>query len=215
MQLFIYNPKVNPNINYAGKTLPQDKAAPYVQPVDPNIQLNGKTLPADAIKPTPFKDTVNTPGYVSIGGVVLPPDTLITPIEAKKILVVTEILDGPPVFERITTKATKIEFEFTLRMYQQGGVNFNGVAGAPQNGPGPTNNVFAQEYLYQMWFRVFKPNSVLQVQNSMLNNLNISQLIVEEFHVAVVRGSTNIPCRLHCWENVVGQSLIIQTAPTP
>lgn len=206
MQLII----VNPNVNYAGKVVPRDRVPIKTFSPDPNVNYAGKTLPRDQQIPNPFRDTVNTPSLLTIGGIQLPNDSMITPIEGKKVLVMTAILDGPPAFERITTHATKIIIECTLRMQIQGGTTYRDTNKSPSGVSGPISNVFAQEYLHDVWFNVFRPNSLLQVKNSLLNNLNITELIIEECHVAVVRGSTNIPVTIHAWENVPGQSLIIQ-----
>ena len=105
----------------------------------------------------------------------------------------------------MATKATRIEIEFTLRMQNIAGTlyyNTNATTGI-------TNNVFPQQYLHDVWYSVFKPNSVLTIQNSMLNNLGITQVVVENFKANTVRSSTNVPCFLYLWENVPGQSLNI------
>lgn len=205
MKLFI----VDPNITYAKKVIPRDKAPLYTQPVDDTMIYDGSIIPQNSVTPQPFVDTVNMPGYFNIGGIILPPDTKITPMEGKKELVHTTILDGPPVFEHIETMATKIELEFTLRMQVQNGQTFYNTNTPPAGLTGPISNIFAQQYLHDVWFSIFKPNSVLTVINTMLNNLNISQLVIENCIVATVHGSTNIPCKIMAWENVPGQSLII------
>lgn len=205
MKLFIQDP----NVRYAGKVFPRD-ASPIKLPVtDPNVTYAGKTFPQDAVTPTPFQDTINTPGYVLLGGIVLPPDSLIVPVSGKKRLAQTTILNGPSAFERVYTLPTKFEISCTLRMQNIGGQTFYNTNTQPAGLTGQINNVFAQQYLHDVWYNIFQPDSVLAIQNSMLNNLGITQVIIEEVEARPVRGSTNIHCTIHCWENVPGQSLNI------
>lgn len=199
----------DPNVPYAGKVLPKDRVPIKIPVTDPDVPYAGAVLPRDKVIPVPFSDPSNTPGFINLGGIILPPDTVITPIEGKKLLVQTVILDGPSVFERVTRHPTKIEIECILRMQNQGGQNFYNTNNQPPGLTGPINNVFAQQYLHDVWFNIFLPDSVLTIQNSMLNNLNISQVIIENCVAGTVRGSTNIPVKISCWENVPGQSLIL------
>ena len=204
MKLFI----TDPNVRYNGKILPKDKVPIKDISPDPDVPYAGKVLARDKVTPQPFTDPANTPSSITLGGIVLPPDTEIH-LSPDKVIVMTEILDGPTCFEHITIKATEIEFECTLRMQNQGGTNFYNTNNQPQGLKGPINNVFAQQYLHDVWFKIFQPGSVLQVKNSMLNNLNISEVVIQHCQVATVRGSTNIPVRIKCWENMPGQSLIM------
>jgi hypothetical protein len=204
MQIII----TNPNVNYAGKVLPRDRAAVIMPTPDPTVNYAGSTLPQDAAEPQVFTDPTNTPGTVQLGGILMSVDTL-TFLNGKKILVLTHILDGPSVFERISRDPCEIEFEGVLRMQNQGGINFYNTNSAPPGLTGPLNNVFAQQYMNDVWTNCYLPDSVLNVKNSFLNGINISELVIETISVRPRRGSTDIAFKIKAFENVPGQSLII------
>lgn len=212
MPLFIRNPVPNPNIKYAGKTLPRDKGQPRTIEGDPNIYYQGTELPAGKIAPTPFVDAFNTPGTIILTNlsqsVTLPPDSKISPLKGEKHIAMTNILDGVPVFEHIQRKAYKIEIEGTFRMQNKGGQTYNNTT-PPPGTTGQVNNVFAQGYLQDVWNNAWLPNTVLGVNNTYLNGLGILQIIVESFVTTIDRGKKDIFFVLSAWENVVGQSLII------
>lgn len=196
------------NIYYHGHQLPRDKAAIRPVVVDPNVPYAGKILPQDKVTPIPFIDKTNTPGLIIIGGIILPPDTTMQ-VDPKKLIVETKILDGVVVYERISREATVIEFNCTLRMQTQGGQTFYNTNTAPPGLQGPVNNIFAQQYLHDIWYSVFMPDSVVSLQNSLLNNIGIFELVIEAAPFNTVTGTTNIPVRIRCKENVQGESLII------
>lgn len=191
MQFFIK--EADPNVNYHGSTLPRDKK-PFSPPVtDPNVNYNGATLPRDKVeyKPIP-KDLTNNPSLCIIGGVTLPGDTIVY-LSGEKNLVQSQILDGVSVFERIFRKPYQIEFEMVIRQKSADGENY----------------VFPQDELYNFWSKVWVPDTIQIVQNTYLNKLGISQIIIESIEPTTLRGSKNLPLRLKAWENVPGQSLII------
>jgi len=183
---------VDPNVPYAGKLVPKD-AVPYKDPVqDPNVNYAGATLPPDRVVYTPpLKDLTNNPSRIVVGGILLPQDCAIY-LDGQKQLVRSNILDGVSVFERILRDPYKIEFEMIVREKLPNG-----------------DYIFPQKEFYDIWSKVWLPNSVLVVENTYLNNLGIQQVIVESVSPTTVRGSTNLPLRLISWENVPGQSLII------
>ena len=164
MPLFIQNP----NVNYAGKILPRDKVAFEPIPVDPT----------------------NNPSLVTLGGVTLPNDTAIY-LNGKKKLVMTPILDGVVVYERILREPYEIEFEGVIRT-QEG-----------------NRQIFGQNEIDNIWSNVWLPNSVQKLVNTYLNKLGIMEVVIESITPYTVRGSTNIPFRIRAYENVPGQSLII------
>lgn len=203
---------IDPNVYYHGKQLPKDKVPLRVNEPDPNVNYNGLVLPAQ--KTTVKKqetDLTNNPSLVVIGGVTLPPDTIIT-FPGRNILVQTQILDGVSVFERINRAPVEIEFEFTLRMQQINGIAYNNttapsglaLAGVPQD-------LFPQAYIESVYNNIFLPKTIQTVQNTLLNGVGISQIIIEAFEPYTIRGSTNVPCRLRAFENVYGLPLNIST----
>lgn len=201
--------RINPDVHYHGKTLPRDKAPIKVFTPDPDVQYDGKTLPGQKAPPqVPFIDPTNNPKFLVIGTIQLPPDSKVE-ITNKKILVLTHILDGPSVFERISRDPADIEIECVLRMQNQGGVTFYNTNNSPSGLTGPTYDVFAVQYMEDVWNQIWLPDSVQTVNNSYLNKLNISQLVIEHVSAQVQRGSSNILLHLKCYENVPGQSLII------
>jgi len=192
MQFFIKDANSDPNVPYAGKLVPRDAVA-YVPPVqDPNVNYGGATLPAQRVQYVPVpKDLTNNPSLIVVGGITLPPDCAIY-LDGEKDLVMSNILDGVSVFERILRKPYQIEFEMVVRKKLPNG-----------------DYIFPQEDFYAIWSKVWLPDSVQVIQNTFLNKLGIQQVIVQNISPTTVRGSTNLPLRLKCWENVPGQSLII------
>lgn len=215
MAVLLFKGNINPNVPYNGKLVPQDKAPLRNDPPPASQTYDGKTLPQDKAAPvTQQVDLKNNPSSVEFWNInqttllaTLPPDVLIiTP--AQKHIVATKILDGVNVYERIWREPTEIEFDFVLRMQQIGSVVYNNTQ-PPAGSTGAVTNVFAQDYLNTIWSQVFLPDTVVVVKNTMLNGIGIQQLVIRDFTPATVRGSTNIPCKMRCYENVPGQSLII------
>lgn len=192
MQFFIKE-AVDPNVPYHGHILPRDKVQYTPQVPDPNVDYHGATLPRDKVEYVPpTKDLTNNPSLCIIAGVTLPQDTIVY-LTGDKMLVQSQILDGVSVFERILRKPYQIEFEMVIRQKTADGLGY----------------VFPQDDLYNFWTKVWTPDSVQTVQNTYLNKLGISQIIIESVTPTTVRGSKNLPLRLKAWENVPGQSLII------
>lgn len=208
----------NPNVKYAGYVLPADKA-PYNPPVtNPNVNYNGATLPADAVKPLPVAvDMTNIPQLVVLGtlassispfagivsspppvtgaalgngGIVLPADVLID-INGKKVVASTTILDGVEVTQHIRRDANRIVFEFVARAR----------AGSMWT--------FAQEFIDALYQKIYLPNSVIYVQNTLLNKMGITQLVMDDWKLTTRRGSINVPITLSMRENIPGKSLNI------
>lgn len=106
----------DPNeVHYHGKILPQDKAPIVDQVVDPTVNYAGKTLPQQAtLIPLAPPDMANNPKLIIIGGITLPSDTAMF-INGKKIAPIEKILDGVTVIEHVSIDAHKIDFEGTFR----------------------------------------------------------------------------------------------------
>lgn len=208
----------NPNVKYAGHVLPADKA-PYNPPVtNPDVLYNGAVLPADAARPksvtvdmtnipqlvvlgtlasniSPFAGVVATPPPVTgvalgNGGIVLPADVLIE-INGKKVVSSTTILDGVEVTQHIRRDANKIIFEFVARA--------------------KTGSMwsFAQDFIDALYQKIYLPNSVIYVQNTLLNKMGITQLVMDDWKMTTRRGSINVPITLSMRENIPGKSLNI------
>lgn len=186
----------SPNVHYHGKVLPRDAAPPAQPVVDDRVNYHGKELPRDAKLPDLIPpDHTNNPSLIIIQGLTLPGDTSIL-IDGEKILARDRIFDGIPVIEHIAREASKIEFEGIFRYTPDFGSTYP----------------FPQDVVDNYWTTVFLPNSVLTLTNTYLNRIGIMQLVVEKATLHTVRGSTNVPFRMITYENIVGQSLIVQTS---
>jgi len=195
-------PAVNPEQHYAGKTLPQDAVPLADVPIDENVDYDGSVLPADAIPYVkPKIDATNDPSVLIIGGISLPLDTAIF-LNGRKVLAQSDILDGVNVFEHILRKPYEIDIDVIVRP----------TGDIPGDIYQPTVNnqqVFPQDKLNNIWFNIWLPNTVLDVTNTYLNGLGITEIIVESIQPATVRGSTNIPVRIRAFENIPGQTIIM------
>jgi hypothetical protein len=163
---------------------------------DEIIYYNGHELPRDKV--TPKKqgvDETNLPSLVILSAglqdVTLPPDTAIY-LDGKKTIATSKILDGVTVYERIMRDPYSIEFEMVIR--QKNDLN---------------QYVFGQDDLDNLWTNIWLQDTVVNVQNTLLNRLGIFEVVVETITPTTVRGTTNIPVRLKCYENVPGTSIII------
>lgn len=182
---------INPEVPYAGKELPLDRAPLAIFMPDPAVPYAGKELPRDAVPVLTIPvDPTNNPSVVIIGSVQLPNNTAIY-VSAKKKLAMSQILDGVVVYERILREPYEIEFEGSI---------------ITQTG---NQYVFGQTEIDTIWSNVWLPNTVQSLTNTYLNKLGIMEIVIDSITPVTVRGSTNIPFRIKCYENVPGQSLII------
>lgn len=163
------------------------------------INYDGYNLPRDAksFVPIPIDATNNPKLFIANQetpqAVTLPDDTMIL-IPGEKEIVETKILDGVSVTERISREACKIEIDFVLRSKDSTGTTYTG-------------GVFPQKLLEQLWSNLFLPDTVVKVQNTQLNGLGISELVIKSVTPTTQRGSTNIHVKIKAIENVPGQSL--------
>lgn len=112
--IFLNNiPVVNPEVKYHGETIPPK--GPLVDVLtDPTVNYAGKTLPQQRVTPQPFGiDPTNLPSSIVIGDIFLPYSTNIM-IKGEKILAESQILDGVSVFEHISRKPYEIDFEILI-----------------------------------------------------------------------------------------------------
>lgn len=163
---------------------------------DPNMYYAGAVLPRDAVKfVAPPIDFTNLPHLITIGNgdnnLLLPSDVLVY-INGEKIIPESQILDGVSVFEHVARKRYEVNFECVIRATDSSG-----------------RQIFPQDDLDDIFTNVWLPNSVQKVVNTYLNKLGIQELIIKSISPDTVRGSTNIPLRMKCYENVPGQSIII------
>jgi hypothetical protein len=143
-------------------------------------------------------DPTNNPALVIINNVTLPKDALIT-IDGKKLLVNSKILDGVNVTERILREPYKIEIECVFRK-----TNSVGEINADS-----TFWIFDQESLNNAWNNIWLPDGVLKIKNTYINQLGVTEIIIESVNPIISRGSTNIGFKISAIENVAGQTLII------
>jgi hypothetical protein len=143
-------------------------------------------------------DPTNNPSRVLISGYQLPLDT-VTYISGKKVLAIDKILDGVSVVERIAREPYELEFECVLR---------------EKNADGQINSdytfyIFPQQALDDIWQKIWLQDTVQQIENTYLNKLGISEMIIESITPTTYRGSKNIGLRIKGFENIPGQTLII------
>lgn len=211
---------IDPNVNYAGKTLPAEKQVQYQgdPPADPNVSYNGSLLPQEAIKAQPSAiDLTNLPSLVVLGtlasivspfngvvvnappitgatlpngGIVLPADVQIKH-DLEKVVVETGILDGVAITEHIRRKPLNIYMEFTIRA---------------KNGQ---DWIFGQQFLDDLFQKILYVSGIIFVQNTMLNKIGVTQLVLLRESGSTIRGNINQPMVLHFLENIAGQSLIV------
>jgi hypothetical protein len=162
--------------------------------VDPNVPYDGRNLPADQVKyvPPPV-DLTNNPSRLLIAGIQLPQDCVIY-ITGKKVIAQTQILDGVAVYERILRAPYDLEFEMVLRTPNP---NING------------SYIFPQDDMLNIWNNVWLKDTVVTIDNTYLNKLVISEMVIEEISPTTIRGSRNLPLRLKGYENIPGLSLIV------
>lgn len=207
---------INTQVFYNGTEIPPKPPLAPIPQVPTTINYDGQTLSKIPAQFTPIpKDYANNPSYIVIGnsnlsggfgfglnilnGLQLPLDALIT-LNGKKILAEDQIIDGVSVFEHISRKPYEITFDFTIRP-----------AGTmPGTGNPGVNSPFPQVNMNSLW-SVWELNTVQTVQNTYLNGLKISSIIIESIVPATVRGSLNIPVKMKCWENQAGQSIIMSS----
>ena len=156
-------------------------------------------------------DQTNKPSLLVIGGITLPSDVVIF-INGKKILVLDKILDGVSIIERISREPYEIEFECVLRAFNDqttaslvSGIN-NGVTLNSDN----TIYIFPQKMLEGFWQKIWLPDSIQKVQNTYLNGLGVQEIVIENVIPTTFRGSKNIALKIKAYENVPGQTLIIE-----
>lgn len=193
-------PLPNPIVKYDGITLPPKPVALPILPEKTTIVYDGQTLqrvPAGNI-PT-IQDPSNNPSYITIGGVQLSGD-VVMPIKDEKILAESQIIDGVSVFEHISRKPAEIDFEFTI--YPPGVIQ-----GTASNTNAYNNaTTFNQQALNAFWINVWSANTVQTVENTYLNGLGITQIIIKSISVMPERGKPNIIVKLKALENQIAYS---------
>ena len=144
-------------------------------------------------------EVISYPVQRSLGGVTLPADVNIEPT-FEKFIVLDNILNGAPVTEYVGRKATKFTITATFRASYNGGqINANDLS----------NNIFPQSLLEEFFQQVFQPNGSISIQNSILNGLGITNIIVQSMKPKFTNGSYNIGLTLDCYEDVAGSSLLL------
>jgi len=144
-------------------------------------------------------ETISYPVQRIVGGVTLPADVNIEP-EFEKYIIVDSILNGSPVTEYVGRKATRFTINATFRAaYTNGQINANDLS----------NNIFPQSLLEDFFQQVFQPNGSISIQNSILNGLGITNIIVTKMKPKFTNGSYNIGLTLDCYEDVAGSSLLL------
>lgn len=129
-------------------------------------------------------DPSNNPSVVILNKVTLPVDVIIG-IDGDKVIAESKILDGVVVFERISRKPFEINFEFTCREKD--------VAG---------NYIFPQSTIEILIDSVWRPDQVIPVVNTYLNNsLNVFWVVIKPITFTTIRGNTNVIASIKCTES--------------
>lgn len=165
---------------------------------DGQLPYNGHWYPRegkDVVKVDP--DLTNNPSKIFFTvkngdnppkKIELPKNTTIS-IDGNKVIAESKILDGVAVFERISRDPYVIDFEFKLRELTQG-----------------LEDVFPQQYIDQYFNDLYLSDSVVKINNTMLNNLGILELVIEKISASTILGSNNAPIRITAKENYTGSS---------
>ena len=201
---FIKDAKVpdNPLVYYNGLILPLQAKKPVqntgtTEGIQEEINYNGGQYPRDKKQYNPpQKDLTNNPSLLIVGNVTLPADTVIY-LNGSKTLAQSKIVDGVSVIERISRQPYEIEFECVVRAQDAAG-----------------NWIFPQDALNNIWVNVWVPDTVQTIQNTYLNKLGIQEMVIETVTPTTVRGSKNIPLRMRGYENIPGQTIIVNPTTT-
>ncbi len=187
---------VNPEVPYAGHILPQDAQPLTPVLINPNVEYAGSSLPSQKNSPQPFIiDQTNNPSSIVLSAgqnfVFLPASTQII-LKGEKIIAESQILDGVSVFEHVSRKPYEIDFDILI---------WNSSYNAP----------FPQDIINNIWTDLWLPNTIVDVANTYLNGIGIQQVIIKSINPAPKLGSTNVTLKIRCYENQIGQSIIISS----
>ena len=165
----------------------------------------------------------NNPKLVVLNNIQLPWDTKIS-LENEKEIVISKILDGAYVFERIMIKAAEINIEcnavelannidptfiqkyidygqVTLQEKQNNSATYVTLKEQITNSPFLE---FPQLQLRNMYDNIFKINSSIPILSTQLNDIGINELVVKKISFNPRIGSQVVEVRFHCYENFVG-----------
>ncbi len=188
---------VDPNVPYQGYVLPADAQPLTSVPIDPNVNYANHQLPRDKVQSLPIviKDGTNNPSSIILSAgqnfVFLPASTQII-LKGEKIIAESQILDGVSVFEHVSRKPYEIDFDILI---------WNSSYNAP----------FPQDVINNIWTDLWLPNTIVDVGNTYLNGIGIQQVIIKSINPAPKLGSTNVTLKIRCYENQIGQSIIISS----
>ena len=150
----------------------------------------------------------NTAYIVKLNGYLMPSDIQYD-LSFDKMVAESQILDGAIVYERVTRKAVQIDFKFTVRSYEVSQPErVVGIFGKEFKFP----EVKTEDYYFpdtefsEFYTKVFKIDNIIQVENSFINKLGITELVVRDMQVETILGNTDIRVKLKCSENYVPQS---------
>ena len=166
----------------------------------------------------------NNPKLVVLNGIQLPLDTVIQ-LDDDKEIVMSKILDGVVVFERILRNATEINFECSaaelnnmldptfmnkllngskISLADQKNTDKNKFIALSSQLTEPPFLQFPQTQLKYMYQNIFSVNQVVPVYNTMLNDFGINEVVIKKISMMPARGSKVVAVRFQCYENYVG-----------
>lgn len=182
---------------YHGTQIPPKPAVLPILPEKTTIVYDGQTLSQIPARAIPIvQNPANDPSYCVIGNVVLSANILL-PIKNKKLIAKSQIVDGVTVFEHVSREAAEIDFDFTIFPA--------GVIQGTASNTNAFNNVttFNQTSLNTFWSTIWSANTIQAVQNTYLNGLGISQIIIESITVIPMHGKPNVGVKMRALENQV------------
>jgi hypothetical protein len=130
-------------------------------------------------------ETINNPSIVKLNGIELPRDVIIS-IDGEKVLAISKIIDGVIVFEHISRNYFEINFEMTVRSFSE---------------MYPNKYVFPEQNVVDIFQKIFIPDSVMSVENTLLNAIGIFEVVIGKVRMTTLRGSTDVPVNIPCYEN--------------
>jgi hypothetical protein len=130
-------------------------------------------------------EVINNPAIVKLNGIELPKDVIIS-IDGEKVLATSKIIDGVIVFEHISRNYYEINFETTVRAFSE---------------LYPNKYVFPEQDVTDIFQKIFIPDSVMKVENTLLNAIGIFEVVIDKVRMTTIRGNTDVPVNINCFEN--------------
>lgn len=151
------------------------------------------------------------PGNYVINGYPMPDDTICT-IDGEKVIAENKIADGGYIFERVSLKPYELNFEFTIR---DNNPTFIDKTKLIDGGTLTLGWIFPQEKIEKTLRETFKVDVPVKVENSYLNGIGVTSIIIKTISLRPARGTTDVVGNIKAWEDTGEDSstLIIPEEP--